>query len=929
MTLDIKELDCIKFGITSAEEVVNQAVCKITNTKRSGPESIYDIRMGSTESLQSCKTCGQPPDVCTGHFGYIELNEPVIHPLYYRRVESYLKCICVKCNRLLLTKELLDLNGILRYKGETRFIAILNKLKKVEICCHTSCGSDQPKYKFNMNENTISKVLTQDKVQTSITLTVEEIKGLLDSFPVEDVVLLGFDPELVQPKNFIITMLPILPPHDRPYVKADNKICDDDITVQYIDIIKLNNYLADPNLSEQKRQKYLTGLKFRILTTFNNSQGKAKHTTNNRPIKGIKERLSGKQGQFRGHMLGKRCNQTGRTVIGAEPTLALDELGFPREMADVLTLPERVTNFNFDKLTALVNNDGANYVLKGGDENRRINLAHALHKHGSQLLKDDIIERGDYRIIIKTGKEQLQKGDIIIRDGSILKDISYPEKRIYTLNLEDIVERKLIDGDVVLLNRQPTLHKASMQAMKIKIHKHKTLKMNLAITSGFNADFDGDEMNIHVMQSYDAQSELRELAAAKYNIISAQSSKPNVKIVQDSLLGAYRMTLGNSKLTKSEFFNISMKLDLSPLEITKKIQHIRSVLLSKGKKKTCFNGKGLISLFLPDDLIYEKKNNCNPEEPTVKIYRGVLYEGTIDKNIIGSAHNSLIQILNKEYGPDETCRFVDCIQFVTNEWLLINGFTVGLGDCVNSKDTTGGIEQEIADVIQKSILEADRIKETTSHPGIMEMRINAALNKAKDVGLRIAKENLQEDNHFLSTVISGSKGDFVNIAQITGLLGQQNISGKRIPKVLNNGKRTLPHYPMEGLTSEQEYESRGFISSSFIKGLNPREFYLHAMSGREGITDTATGTATSGYMQRRIIKLTEDIKITYNNTVEDATGRIFQFSYGNNNVDPTMSVKVDGEQKMCDINRLVDKLNMKHEISQEKKHKKKRIKDKK
>jgi DNA-directed RNA polymerase beta' subunit len=427
-------------------------------------------------------------------------------------------------------------------------------------------------------------------------------------------------------------------------------------------------------------------------------------------------------------------------------------------------------------------------------------------------------------------------------------------------------------------------------------------------------------MNLHIPQSLEAQAELQMLSAAQWNIISAQSSKPNMCIVQDSLLGAYKMTLDNNKISKSQFFDISMKIDMSTEQVMDKIQHIRKILKLKGKKVQCFNGKGLISLFLPNDLLYEKKNNADLNEPVVKIYRGVLIEGAIDKSIVGQSHNSLIQIMNKEYSPEEASKFIDHVQFVASEWLMIFGFTIGLGDCLISKTVNSdGVskQQEIKDVVEKCYIEAEQIKKTTTHPGIREMRVNAALNKAKDIGLRIAKEALRKDNNFLSTVKSGSKGDFFNIAQITGLLGQQNLRGQRVPKVLNHGRRSLPHYPFEIDDPEMEYESRGFIASSFIHGLNPREFYFHAMSGREGIGDTATGTATSGYMQRRITKLTEDIKVSYDGTIRDVTGRIYQAAYGNTGIDPTCTVKVSGKQEVCDVSRMVNKLNMKHELGVE------------
>ena len=342
------------------------------------------------------------------------------------------------------------------------------------------------------------------------------------------------------------------------------------------------------------------------------------------------------------------------------------------------------------------------------------------------------------------------------------------------------------------------------------------------------------DWNLHIPQSEEAQAELRMLSASKFKIISAQSSKPNMCIVQDSLLGAYKMTLGVKQLRKEQFFDISLKLDLSIDQTLKKIQHIRKIFKEKGKKVQCFHGKGLISLVLPDDFIYEKKNNTDPNEPVLRIYRGVLYEGALDKSTIGATTNSIIHVLHKEYGPDVTANFIDGVQFVSNNWLLIDGFSIGIEDClVQGEDKV----QEINDVIKKCFIEAEGIKNTTSHPGIREVRITGALSKAKDIGLKIAKDALDQSNNFLSTVKSGSKGDWFNISQITGLLGQQNLAGKRVQKTLNNGTRTLPHYPFENLPVELEYESRGFIDSSFIRGLNPRQFYMHSMSGREGCCD--------------------------------------------------------------------------------------------
>lgn len=491
MDNEIGEIDCINFGIYSTQEIISMSTCKIDNTKKSGHNSVYDLRMGTIENHQECETCNQNSEICPGHFGYIELNEPIIHPLFYRRVESYLRCFCIKCYRLILQPDQFYLSELNKFKGEARFTKILDKIKKTDICCHEDCQNEQPEFKYSPTENIISMIYqVKAKGKVNIVMTVDEIKKIFDNISDEDVDLLGFDPKYTHPKNLIMCVMPVIPPCDRPYVKVDGHICDDDLTIQYIDIIKLNNSLLEEDLSEAKKQKIMAGLRFRILTTFNNSQGRAKQTTNARPIKGIKERLTGKDGQLRNNMMGKRCEQTARTVIGPEPTLKLNQVAIPREVAQTLTIPVKVANFNIKQLTEIVNSGKANYVLKNGGKTR-INLEKALFKTGTRLMGGDIIIRNDKEMPIKTGREILQKGDLLKRDGKIFDKIEYPSQREYKLEIGDIVERHLQDYDWVLLNRQPTLHSGSMQAMQVIIKPHKTFRFNLAICKQFNSDFDG------------------------------------------------------------------------------------------------------------------------------------------------------------------------------------------------------------------------------------------------------------------------------------------------------------------------------------------------------------------------------------------------------------------------------------------------------
>lgn len=402
-------------------------------------------------------------------------------------------------------------------------------------------------------------------------------------------------------------------------------------------------------------------------------------------------------------------------------------------------------------------------------------------------------------------------------------------------------------------------------------------------------------------------AELQELSSVKNFIISPQSSTPNIVIVQDALLGSYKMTSRKEKIEKPDFMNICCSCNFDSSYVLKRLRQIRKVHKELGKTAKAFTGKGLFSMLLPEDFYYEKENGADPNEPVVKIYKGVLVEGSINKDNLGGSKKSLILFLNKEYKKHIVVDFINNVQFMSHAYNLIYGFSIGLGDCIPKKT------QEIKDEIKKCLIEAEGVEKTTQNPGIREVRINAALNKARDIGQRIAKESLNSNNNFVSTVTSGSKGDYFNIAQITGLLGQQFIKGKRIARTLNNGKRSLPHYPLdEKLSIEDKYESQGFIKNSFIHGLNPKEFFFHAMAGRDGICDTAMGTATSGYTQRKIGKCTEDITVKYNGTVTDSSGAKIQLCYGDNGYDPTKTVFINGDSQCCDVSRIVNKLNMKH-----------------
>lgn len=935
---DVQEIDIVQFGVASPEEIEARSCCLINNPKKSGPGSVYDARMGVVDE-SICETCGEKHKTCPGHFGHIELAEPIVNPVYERHIVNILRCICISCNRIKLPQESLEHRGVMSTRGAVRFKRIMAETKTMRMCGHEDCGVHTPEVKYAQQDGVISKAFIEKKgskkVERLVPMTANEILHAFTKMTDDEVRLLGFDPSIVHPRNFVFIYLPVIPPCARPYVQKDLTICDDDITSQYIDIVKANIKLqtalseGDKNVQDDAYDR----LKDLIQTTFNNNKKKVRRAVNNsRPIRCIRSRIVSKKGIVRGAMMGKRGDMSGRTVIGPDPTLKVNEVSMPKSMAETFTIPERVTKFNRDKLQALADNGRVDFLISPDDESR-INLKS--FRRGTVLVPGDVIHRHNVEsgkideIVVVTGREMVEKGDRVKRKGEWVDNLR-PCNQSWKLEEGWVVERKLQNYDIVLLNRQPTLHRGSMMAHNVIIRntpervreglgipEQHTMQLSLAVTSSYNADFDGDEMNCHIPQSLEARIELQQLAASNRQVVSAQASKANLTIVQDSLVGAYKMTYGLQPIEKHYFFDICMWTSLSVDEIHRKMQRIRRVRKDKGLKVQCFNGHGLISLTLPDDFNYESTTDANPDDPIVKIYRGVMYAGTLSKKVLGSAHNGLIITLNKEYGSDRASRFIDEIQFITSQWLLRKGFSIGLKDCIleESNDPNALTKrQEIQGYMQKHYMKAEALKATTSDPDILEARINAELGNARNIGMRIAKNAMPKSNGFVTTVTSGAKGDFFNIAQIAGALGQQNRRGCRLKKSMNHGRRATPHFPLGvELPAEMEFLHQGFVENCFLDGLSPLEFYMHAIVSREGVANTATSTADSGYLQRKIVKVTEDIAVRYDGTVRDTTGRIFQMHYGREGLDPVLTVKVNGEQHAVDVKRIADRMNVEYE----------------
>lgn len=879
-----QQINSVAFGVLSDEDIEKMSVCLIDKPALSSdPGCIYDGRLGVSQQTLLCQTCNKNVWECPGHFGHIELNTPVI--LYYKAVLNMLRCFCLNCSRLICLEGELSLNNI---KGYDRVISYLGKLK-MGICAH--CQTPHPEIRYSVTENLLTAQLKHKSTKTIRDLSVAVVKGVFDKIPDSDVRLFGVDVEMFHPKNLVLTKFPVIPISCRPKMHTPDNTSDDDLSVALSELIKLNNSLINEDPKSDKYQKVCAIIRSKVLSYCDNSKGNSVHNTNHKPLKGIKERIDKKEGIIRKNLMGKRCDQTGRTVIGPDPTLKLTQVAVPRKMAEILTVPEYVTPYNKDRLTKIVN-DGKAALICQKNGSKKI-VSNALYKNKIHLRHGDKVHQVSGKVVnVMNCKMELTPGDVVLRANGDKVIVQPLEKHFIELKDGECVERFLQDGDVGLLNRQPTLHKNSMQAMQVVIKDGKTLRLNLSQTPGFNADFDGDEMNFSICKSEVSKAELLNLSLSKQIILSSQTNKPMMAIVQDSLLAAYKMTKNVQKVDRGQFMDFLMKTDFAiDYDYLERLEEIRKIRNEPGM----FTTPMLFGFIMPRDFFIDYED--------LKIEYGVVACGHFKKDNLGCTKRSLLRVLTLEYGDDIAERFINNIQFITNAWLEVNGFSIGVDDCFIPQDKTDKIEE----MISKSFMEAEQAYRTTDNQYIRESRVHCSLNKLSDSGKRFAAEALKDDNNILTTVRAGSKGDYYNSTQISGVVGQQNVYGKRPSPTMSNNTRSLPHYPKKIPDMKRRYESRGFVANSFFKGLNPQESFFHAMSGREGMINTAMGTSESGYNQRKTVKINENLTVNYDGSVRGPTGNIYQFVYGYSGFDPAKVTIVNGEQHPCDVARLARK----------------------
>ena len=418
-------------------------------------------------------------------------------------------------------------------------------------------------------------------------------------------------------------------------------------------------------------------------------------------------------------------------------------------------------------------------------------------------------------------------------------------------------------------------HKMSMMGHKIRPIKGKSFRLNPAATKPYNADFDGDEMNVLVPQNILSMLEVAKIASVKEQIISPQSNSPIIGCIMDNILGSYIMSLDNEYINEDYIYNIILKLPLFNGVLPKPDKIINN--------KKYWKGKTIFSMILPNKNINYFKTG---KEKDIKIINGKFISGILNKKIVSSSQGGLIHVINNDINSDKASQFINDIQTVTNRFLKFRGFSVGYDDIKRNVK----IQKQNLDTISTAKKKVDKyvneiyMKKTKISKEEFEQYIFNTLNKARDdIGSNVMK-TIDKSNSFYQMIESGAKGNVLNISQILGSVGQQNIQWNkkhgRVPMILNN--RTLPYYHQYDSCPE----ARGFVGNSYVDGLDVTEFFYHMMAGREGVIDTACKTADVGYLQRKLSKALEDSIVCYDMTVRNEGNRVVQFAYAIKNVNP-------------------------------------------
>ena len=806
-----KQVKALYFSLLNPEQIKKIAMARIVTPELYDIDGypvdggLMDLRLGAIDPGVRCRTCGGRLKECLGHPGMIELSRPVMHVKYIQVIDMCLKAFCQSCGKFLLPEEKIKETASLKDR--------IKKAKDMKKC--PFCNTPQEKIK-------LEKPLTFKRGKKRV--FPDELRQILQNIPSEDLKHVGINPDVFRPEWGVLTVLLVPPVTVRPSITLESsERSEDDLTHKLGDIIRADQRLRE-NLNAGAPEVIIDDLwdllQYHITTFYDNNVSgvpPARHRSGH-PLKTITERIKGKEGRIRHNLAGKRVNFSSRTVISPDPNIQINQIGIPKEIATTLTVNEMVTTLNINYLKALIRSPvypGANYVIRPDGKRKKI----------TPELKEEIIE-------------ELTPGYV--------------------------VERHLRDGDIVLFNRHPSLHRASLMSHRVKVMPYKTFRLHPAVAFPYNADFDGDEMNIHVPQTEEARAEAEILLDVNQNLISPKNNTNLIGCIADATTGNYLLTL--NELTKSDAAQILYEAGIESA-FTKKI----------------ISGTDVFSETLPKiDFTFKSKST----EEAFTIKKGVLMSGIVDDKIFGVENGVLIRELDIQTGRQKTLETIRQVFALGTKYLSKHGFTISINDLKVNKKVQDTTEKIIKDAEEKTkeLIESYNKGTLEIIPGktkeeSREIKIIQILNEVRTKIGQTVKQEFPKDNPLSSMITSGSGGNILNITQMACCVGQQSLWGKRIGIGYTN--RTLSFFKEHDLSPK----SKGFIQSPFMRGLKPYEFFFGAITGRDSLMDTALRTPKSGYLYRRLANSLQDMKVAYDGTIRDASENIIQFAYGDDGMD--------------------------------------------
>lgn len=881
-------LSKIRLRYYTDDEIKALAVVRVTNPSsydRGVPKTdgVNDARMGLIDHTVRCPTCFKAN--CDQHFGYIDLARPVYRLGSINTVIMVLRCVCRECARPKFN------TGAVGAKPEG-LVAINNamapsreKLRLISEACRTKmvclwCSAPQPMYtkrdRTFVDHTYRHKELNSEFVKArgpeylaflKTRFMPDDASSILKALDQATRQCLGLD----RPESLMCKLQIVPPPVIRPsnFVGESKVRSENDLTMALQDIVRTNIELGSSiaakassiETSYDKLQIMVSGLVNHAIKRTAAQQGLLPlvAATSKRKVIDLKCRLNGKKARVRGNLSGKRVDQSGRTVISGDSSHDIDELGVPTSMMNKLTFPETVTSINISKMSTCVilgsyANGGALAVRPPG---------HAL----DHVIWLPILDH-DSRVDLAS---QLRPGWI--------------------------VERHLVDGDWVLFNRQPSLWKASMMAFKCYRVQGLTCRLPLPVTRAFNADFDGDEMNIHALQGYEALAEAQELMAVSHQIVTPQSNSVIIGLVQDSLVGAFRLTAQDCFFTYYEATDLLCAMhyevpgrtgtESEYRDVTKRsacfvVPNVPrpAILKAPGAPRGLFTGKQLASLLVPTKISVNKSPKASLDDLSgpsgLVIKNGQILAGRLVKSHLGASSTGLVFAIWRLYGPGGSHKFISDAQRLFVKHLGHDGPSQSIVDCLMGSDAS------VRAILSTHLERSDNVLNLDLPEAVKEAKSSAILQETlRSVGSNVLA-SVRPESALANCVNSGSKGNVMNIAQIGGCVGQQTVYGRRVPmRQTRLGPRTLMYYSPGDLRAE----ARGFVSNSYVSGLSPAEFFEHQMAGREGIVATAVNTSESGYNQRRMIKGQESQCLGYDGTVRVSNNVIIQTFYGGDDLD--------------------------------------------